>query len=202
MSFIATIASVVGIAGGIHALTSSNSAPQVAQQAAGAAMPAASQYPVYQQLLSSMFPTLSNLDPTQAVKNNPYYNFLLQQATGPGGSIPAANKATFGSSRNGALPLDVANYSANLAGQFGNQQIQNQFGLLGILATLGGFNMGNPGAAAGAITGGFTNQQSLINGGVQGILGSLASLNKGSNPNLNPVTTTQEQNPQQFNGPT
>lgn len=199
MSFIATIASVVGIAGGIHSLMSSGNSTSVGQQAAGAAMPAAGEYPYYQQILRQLFPSLSNLDPTEDVKNNPYYNFLLNQATKD--SIPAANKATFGSSRNGSLPLDITNYATNLTGAFGQQAIQNRMGLLGILMNLGGFSMGNPGAAAGSITSGFTNGQSLVNGGVQSILGGLASFNRGTNPNLNPVTTTPEQNPQMYNGP-
>lgn len=148
-----------------NGIGTANGALANGQQAAGLADPWA-QYrtPFAQQLTPDKVNSLLNPDPN-AIKNDPAYQFQLQQGIGAINQGDAAQ----GTLRSGNRGVELAQYGQGLASTYEQQLFNNNMTRLGALGNLAGVNAGSPAASAQMLMGGFNNASDLRNSGLNGL---------------------------------
>lgn len=107
---------------------------------------------------------LLSLDP-EAIKNDPGYQFMLEQGT----NAINVGDAAQGTLRSGNRLYELQDYGQGLANRFAQQRFQNNLNSLGVMGNLAGVNAGSPGAAAEALWQGGRNAANIRNGSLNGL---------------------------------
>lgn len=174
--FLTTIASVIGIAGGVKSLMGSDSPQQNGQQAAQASDPFGPFRTQYAQELNGQYNKLQNFDPN-SITSNPEYQFQLQQGLGAIDKGAAAS----GMLGSGTRLMDLQKYGQGLASSFANTQYGRQQSLLQMLGQFSGATTGSMAGAGNALTQGGMNSYNQEQSGLGNIVSGLAGLGKGVN---------------------
>lgn len=167
-----TVASVVGIAGGLNSIfgggsssggggtTANGGQGYSPQEIADAADPFHNRREMFGGMFGSSFPTLTNFDPSQ-IKNDPAYQFQMEQGLG------AINKgaAAGGMLGSGNRLMDLEKYGQGLASSFTDKQFSRNMSILQMMGQAAGAFNNNGGAIAGAYNAANSNgmQQGQLN---------------------------------------
>ena len=187
-----TVASVVGIAGGLNSIfgggsssgggtTANGGQGYSPQEIADAADPFHNRREMFGGMFGSSFPTLTNFDPSQ-IKNDPAYQFQMEQGLG------AINKgaAAGGMLGSGNRLMDLEKYGQGLASSFTDKQFSRNMSVLQMMGQAAGAFNNHGGAIAGAYNAANSNgiQQGQLNynnnqQNFQNITSGLAGLSRG-----------------------
>lgn len=168
-----TVASVVGIAGGLNSIfgggsssgggggtTANGGQGYSPQEIADAADPFHTRREMFGGMFGSSFPTLTNFDPSQ-IQNDPAYKFQMEQGIG------AINKgaAASGMLGSGNRLMDLEKYGQGLASSFTDKQFSRNMSILQMMGQAAGAFNNNGGAIAGAYNAANSNgmQQGQLN---------------------------------------
>lgn len=173
-----TVASVVGIAGGLNSLFGGGSGSSSQLQAGThAAANAADPFGPYRDLfggtLARNFGQLTTFDPDQ-IKTDPAYQFQLQQGTNAV-NRGAAAQGTLGS---GNRLIALQELGQGLASNFEDKAWQRQMQTLGYLGNFSGASNGNMGAAGNILDNGAANQYGAFGSGLNSLASGLGGLSK------------------------
>lgn len=177
---LATVASVVSIAGGVRALTrGSSSSGGGGQQAAQAADPFGELRKGFGNRLQFGFDELTRFDPTQ-ISLDPAYQFRLRSG------IDAVNR---GAAANGMLGsgnrlIALQELGQGLATDFTQQQWQRNMGILGMLGQFSGATTGSPASAGNLMFQGQQAGNQQFNSGLNSITSGLGGLSRTNWGNL------------------
>jgi hypothetical protein len=174
---LATVASVVGIAGGVkNLLGSKKTAPGgggTTDAAVQAADPFAGQRGYFGLETIGRYRDLDNFDPNE-ILNDPNYQFQLEQGLGAIDKGAAAS----GMLGSGTRLMDLQKFGSGLASNFADRQFNRKMSILQMLGGLSGATTGSPAAAAGAIQAGANNASAQSNYGLNSITSGLNGLSK------------------------